>query len=218
VEKGVRDAVLERLRSSLLDLDRDAAIDAVRAIVEEGAATAKDGVDALTDALAAVGKRFQDGDWYLGELVYSGEIANEAMERLGPQLSARSGEGLGVVVVGTVEGDLHDLGKNIFINYARGTGFEIADLGTDVSPEQFAEAAWKHRPVSLVVSCLVTVCAGGVARVIEGLGRQGLREAPKVIVGGAALTEEFAREVGADAFAPDAVTGTEIIRGWSGSQ
>jgi methanogenic corrinoid protein MtbC1 len=213
----VRDAPLEKLRRSLLELDKDATMDAVRAIVADGAPGAKKGVDALSDALAEVGKRFQDGDWYLGELVYSGEIAKEAMELLGPRLSARVGDGLGVVVVGTVEGDLHDLGKNIFINYARSTGFEIADLGTDVSPEQFAKAVQNHRPVALGLSCLLTVCAGGVGRVIGELESQGLREASKVIVGGAALTEEFAREVGADAFAPDAVTGTEVIRGWSNS-
>ena len=213
----MQDAVLEKLRRSFLELDKKAAMGAVRAIIEDGAAGAKEGVDALTEALAVVGKRFQDGDWYLGELVYSGEIAKEAMELLSPHLPAKVGEGLGAVVVGTVQGDLHDLGKNIFKNYARSTGFEIADLGTDVSPEQFAEAVQNHRPVALGLSCLVTVCAGGVGCVIEELGRQGLRESSKVIVGGAALTEEFAREVGADAFAPDAVTGTEIIRGWSES-
>jgi methanogenic corrinoid protein MtbC1 len=217
LEKEVRGALLEKLRRSLLELDKGAAMDAVRAIVEDGAAGAQEGVDALTDALAEVGRRFQEGEWYLGELVYSGEIAKEAMELLGPQLAASAGEGLGVIVVGTVEGDLHDLGKNIFINYARSSGFEIADLGTDVSPEQFAEAVQNHRPVALGLSCLLTVCAGGVGRVIEELSSRGLREASKVIVGGAALTEEFAREVGADAFAPDAVTGTEIIRGWSES-
>jgi methanogenic corrinoid protein MtbC1 len=217
VEQGVPDAVLERLRRSLLELDKKGVMGAVQAIVEDGAAGAEEGVDALTEALAVVGKRFQDGDWYLGELVYSGEIAKEAMELLGPHLSARVGEGLGVVVVGTVQGDLHDLGKNIFKNYARGTGFEIADLGTDVSPTQFAEAVENRRPVALGLSCLLTVCAGGVGRVIEELERRGLRGSSKVIVGGAALTEEFAREAGADAFAPDAVTGTEIIRGWSGS-
>jgi 5-methyltetrahydrofolate--homocysteine methyltransferase len=217
VGNEVRDALLEKLRRSLLELDKGAAMEAVRAIVEGGATAAQEGVDALTEALAEVGRRFQDGEWYLGELVYSGEIAKQVMDLLGPRLSAGAGEGLGVIVVGTVRGDLHDLGKNIFISYARSSGFEIADLGTDVSPEQFAEAVRDHRPVALGLSCLLTVCAGGVGRVIEELASQGLRETSKVIVGGAALTEEFAREVGADAFAPDAVTGTQIVRGWSGS-
>ena len=213
----MREMLLEKLRNALLELDKGAVMDAARVLVDDGAAGAKHGIDALSDALATVGKRFQDGDWYLGELVYSGEIAKEAMELLGPQLPVQAGAGLGVVAVGTVQGDLHDLGKNIFINYARGTGFEIVDLGTDVSPAQIAGAVRKHRPVALGLSCLLTVCAGGVGRVIDELERQGLRRASKVIVGGAALTEEFAREVGADAFAPDAVSGTEIIRSWGES-
>ena len=209
--------VLEKLKNSMLELDKEATLEAARAVLEDGAAGAKAGVDALTDALAVVGRRFQDGEWFLGELVYSGEIAKETTKLLSPHLSAEAGESLGIVVVGTVAGDMHDLGKNIFNTYAKCAGLEIVDLGTDVSTEQFAEAARKHHPVALGMSCLLTVCAGGVGRVIEELERDGLRKASNVIVGGAALTEDFAREVGADAFAPDAVTGTEIIRAWSES-
>jgi methanogenic corrinoid protein MtbC1 len=207
--------VLDKLKHSILELDKDTTLEAVRTLLEGGSEGAKAGVDALSEALAVVGKRFQDGDWFLGELVYAGEIAKEATELLTPHLSAPAGEALGVVVVGTVQGDMHDLGKNIFNTYARSAGFEIVDLGTDVSAERFVEAVRKHRPVALGMSCLLTVCAGGVGRVIEELTREDLREASKVIVGGAALTEEFTRGVGADAFAPDAVTGTEIIRAWS---
>jgi 5-methyltetrahydrofolate--homocysteine methyltransferase len=119
-------------------------------------------------------------------------------------------------VAGTVTGDLHDLGKNIFASYARSAGFDVVDLGVDVSAEAFAAAVREHEPVALGISCLLTSCAGGISRVIEELASQGLRDALKVVIGGAALTEEFAKEVGADAFAPDAVTGTDIIRGWSG--
>jgi methanogenic corrinoid protein MtbC1 len=211
----MQDALLAKLKGSMLELDKDAVLYAVRQVAEGGAEAAKQGVDALTEALADVGRRFQDGDWYLGELVYSGEIAKEAMDLLAPRLAAAAGEGLGVVVVGTVEGDLHDLGKNIFNTFARSSGFEIIDLGTDVSPARFAGAVREHRPVALGLSCLLTVCAGGVGRVIEELDRQRLRAETQIIVGGAALTREFADEVGADAFAPDAVTGTETIRGWS---
>jgi len=162
-----------------------------------------------------VGRRFQQGDWFLGELVYSGEIAKEAMELLSPHLVADGGRQRGRVVVGTVTGDLHDLGKNIFVSYARSAGFDVVDLGVDISAEAFTTAAREHEPVALGVSCLLTSCAGGIPRVIKELESQGLREAVRVVIGGAALTEEFAKEVGADAFAPDAVTGTDIIRGWS---
>jgi len=209
--------LLEKLKNSMLELDKEATLEAARAVLEDGAEGAKAGVDALSDALAVVGKRFQDGEWFLGELVYSGEIAKETTEILSPHLSTEAGEGLGIIVVGTVAGDMHDLGKNIFKTYAKGAGLQVVDLGTDVSAEHFVEAAREHRPVALGMSCLLTVCAGSVGRVIEELQRDGLREASNVIVGGAALTEGFAREVGADAFAPDAVTGTEIIRAWSES-
>jgi 5-methyltetrahydrofolate--homocysteine methyltransferase len=209
------DELLEKLRSSLLELDKEATLEAVRAVLQQGSDHAEAGVEAVTDALDQVGRRFQDGDWFLGELVYSGEIAKEAMELLSPHLSAGADKRLGTVVVGTVQGDMHDLGKNIFITCARSAGFDIVDLGTDVTLEQFAKAVLEHQPLALGMSCLLTVSAGAVGRVIEELDRRGVREPVKVIVGGAALTEEFAREVGADAFAPDAVTGTGIIRAWS---
>jgi len=209
----VQGELSEKLKDSMLALDREATLEAVVVLIEAGAA--RGAVDALTEALAVVGERFQEGEWFLGELVYAGEIAKDATELLAPHLTAEEGEASCLVVIGTVEGDMHDLGKNIFNTYAKSAGFEIVDLGTNVSPERFVEAAREHQPLALGISCLLTVCAAGVGRVIEALESEGLREASKVIIGGAALTEAFAAEVGADAFAPDAVTGTQIIRDWS---
>lgn len=207
---------LTRLKTALLDLDMDAAVESVRSIIDgDGAAGAQSAVDAVGEALQVVGRRFQDGEWFVAELVYAGEIAKEAMRLLSPMLAAGASRRLGTVVVGTVAGDLHDLGKNIFANYATSAGFEIVDLGVDVAAERFVEAAKAHRPVALGLSCLLTVTAGQVGTVLEALRRAGLRERVKVVVGGAALTEHFAREVGADAFAPDAVTGTDVIKVWS---
>ena len=209
-------AILEELSLSLLELDRDATLAAVRALLDRSdeSANAEAGVAALTSALDEVGRRFQEGEWFLGELVYSGELAKEAMDLLTPRLSAQASQKLGTVVVGTVQGDMHDLGKNIFVTYAQSAGFDVVDLGTDVSADGFAAAARSHQPLALGISCLLTVSASGISRTVE-LVRQEQRESLKVIVGGAAITEEFAREAGADAFAPDAVTGTGIIRSWS---
>lgn len=210
---------LRDLKAGLLELDKSRTLEAAQALLaSEGGAGAQAGVDALAEGLEIVGRRFQQGDWFLGELVYSGEIAKEAMELLSPHLRAGGSRQRGRVVAGTVTGDLHDLGKNIFASYARSAGFDVVDLGVDVSAEAFAAAVREHEPVALGVSCLLTSCAGGISRVIEELANQGLRDALKVVIGGAALTEEFAREIGADAFAPDAVTGTDIIRGWSGER
>ncbi len=204
------------LREALLALDKEQLLAGVDALVEaSGASRAQEAVDTIAEALQIVGQRFQDGDWFLNELVYSGEIAKEAMEKLSPLLTASGREGNGLVIVGTVQGDLHDLGKDIFLNYARSAGFAVVDLGVDVSAEDFTKATHEHEPVAVGMSCLLTSCAGGVGRVIEGLTGAGLRDEVKIIVGGAALTEGFAGDVGADAFAEDAVTGTDIIRAWA---
>jgi len=208
--------ILEKMKSSLLDLDMDATIENVNSIIRsDGTVSVQEAIDAISEALQVVGKRFQDGDWFLTELVYSGEIAKAAMELLSPLLAVGTSQQLGAIAVGTVAGDLHDLGKNIFINFARSAGFEVIDLGVDVSKEKFVSAVKEHSPLALGMSCLLTVTAAEIGRVIEELINQGLRDKIKVIIGGACLTEGFAKDVGADAFAPDAVTGTDIIKKWT---
>ncbi len=207
--------ILEKMKSSLLDLDMDATIENVNSIIRsDGTVSVQEAIDAISAALQVVGKRFQDGDWFLTELVYSGEIAKEAMELLSPLLAVGTSQQLGAIAVGTVAGDLHDLGKNIFINFARSAGFEVIDLGVDVSKEKFVSAVKDHSPLALGMSCLLTVTAAEIGKVIEELINQGLRDKIKVIIGGACLTAGFAKDVDADAFAPDAVTGTDIIRKW----
>ena len=208
--------ILEKLKSSLLDLDMDATIENVNSIIRsDGTVSVQEAIDAISEALQVVGKRFQDGDWFLTELVYSGEIAKAAMELLSPLLAVGTSQQLGTIAVGTVAGDLHDLGKNIFINFARSAGFAVIDLGVDVDKEKFIGAVKEHSPLALGMSCLLTVTAGEIGKVIEELINQGLRDKIKVIIGGACLTEGFAKDVGADAFAPDAVTGTDIIKKWT---
>jgi methanogenic corrinoid protein MtbC1 len=209
-------SVLERLKNSLLELDMETAVEAANSIVEvDDSEAVKDAVGAVADALQIVGKRFQAGEWFLAELVYAGEIVKSVMSLLSPLLEAGAMESAGTVVVGTVAGDLHDLGKNIFISYARSAGFKIIDLGIDVPTRRFVDAVREHKPLALGMSCLLTTTDMEIGRVIEELKGQNLRDKVKVIIGGAALTKQFAKDAGADAFAPDAVTGTDIIKKWS---
>jgi methylmalonyl-CoA mutase cobalamin-binding domain/chain len=210
--------VLHRLKRSMLELNMDTALESVRSVAEGFAGvTARDAVEAVSESLQVVGQRFQEGEWFVSELVYASEIAKEAMNVLMPLMDAGAFAALGKIVVGTVSGDMHDLGKNIFASYAKVAGFEVIDLGVDVAKEKFADAVGEHHPLALGLSCLLTLTAGQVGQVIEELHRRGLRREVKVVVGGAALTERFATEVGADAFAPDAVSGTQIVRVWSES-
>jgi methanogenic corrinoid protein MtbC1 len=208
--------VLERLRNGLLELDIDTAVEAANSIIKEDTPLAvKEAVDAVTDALHIVGKRFQDGEWFLAELVYAGEISKEIMNILSPLMEAGALGSAGTIVVGTVAGDLHDLGKNIYINYAKSAGFNMIDLGIDVPTQKFVDAVKEHHPLALGMSCLLTSTDMEIEKVVEELKRQDLRDKVKVIIGGAALTEQFAKDAGVDAFAPDAVTGTDIIKKWS---
>ncbi len=207
--------ISDEIKNSLLALDMNATIEHINSFInKQGETTVQEAVEAVSEALEVVGKRFQSGEWFLAELVYSGEIAKAAMELLSPLMAAGSSQQLGSIVVGTVAGDLHDLGKNIFINYSRSAGFEVIDLGIDVPTEVFVSAVKEHNPLALGMSCLLTITSEEVRKVIEDMEKQGVRDGVKVIIGGAALTEQFAREVKADAFAPDAITGTDIIRGW----
>ena len=208
--------VLQRLRLGLLDLDMTVALDAARSIADGATkADAKQAVDTISSALQVVGKRFQDGEWFLAELVYAGEIAREAAQLLLPHIQGKASEPLGTIVVGTVAGDLHDLGKNIFINHARSVGFEVFDLGIDVPTEKFIQSVREQKPFVLGMSCIMTTMMRSLEKVVEEMGKQGLRDGVKIIIGGAALTEQYAESIGVDAFAPDAVTGTDIIKGWS---
>jgi len=210
---------IDQLRDGLLALDMDAALKATNSVIKlQNKSKVKEAVDAVTQALQVVGKRFQEGEWFLAELVYAGEIAKEVMNLLSPLMQAELSQSRGTIVIGTVANDLHDLGKNIFINYARSAGFKVIDLGVNVPTEKFVNAVKEHRPLSLGMSCLLTSTEGELGKVIQELKRQNMREKVKVIIGGAALSERVARDISADAFASDAITGIDIIKGWSTSK
>ena len=210
---------IDQLRDGLLALDMDAALKATNSVIKlQNKSEVKEAVDAVTQALQVVGKRFQEGEWFLAELVYAGEIAKEVMNLLSPLMQAELSQSQGTIVIGTVANDLHDLGKNIFINYARSAGFKVIDLGVNVPTEKFVNAVKEHRPLALGMSCLLTSTEGELGKVIQELKRQNMREKVKVIIGGAALSERVARDISADAFAPDAITGIDIIKGWSTSK
>ena len=197
----------------------DVALKAADAIVKKQSKSAvKEAVDTVTEALQVVGKRFQTGEWFLSELVYAGEISKEIMNLFSPLLQAESSQSKGTIIIGTVAGDLHDLGKNIFINYAKSAGFNVIDLGVDIKTNRFIEAVKEHKPIALGMSCLLTSTEPELGKVIQELKKQGLREGVKIVIGGAALSQRVADDIAADAFAPDAITGLDIIKKWSASK
>ena len=208
-----------KIKNELLALDMDAALKAAGEVAKsQNKAAVKEAVDAVTQALQVVGKRFQDGEWFLSELVYAGEISKEIMNLLSPLMQSEPSQSYGTILIGTVAGDLHDLGKNIFINYARSAGFKVVDLGVNVPTGNFVSAVREHKPIALGMSCLLTSTEPELVKVIQELKKQGLREGIKIVIGGAALSQRVADDIAADAFAPDAITGLDIIKGWSTSK
>jgi methanogenic corrinoid protein MtbC1 len=208
-----------KIKNELLALDMDAALKAACEVVKsQNKSAVKEAVDDVTQALQVVGKRFQNGEWFLSELVYAGEISKEIMNLLSPLMQMESSQSQGTILIGTVSGDLHDLGKNIFINYARSAGFKVVDLGVDVPTGKFVSAVREHKPIALGMSCLLTSTEPELGKVIQELKKQGLREGLKIVIGGAALSQRVADDIAADAFAPDAITGLDIIKGWSTSK
>jgi len=174
----------------------------------------RDLLDALTDGLKELGEKFSRGEAFIPELVFGGEIFNEAMKVLGPQMSTGAGiqrKSKGKVIMATVKGDLHDIGKNLVTTFLNVGGYQVIDLGTDVPNEKLIEVIQKEKPEVVGLSSLLTTTMLGQRQFMAMLKEEGLRAKVKVIVGGAPVSQAWADEIGADAFGADAVDGKNKI-------
>jgi 5-methyltetrahydrofolate--homocysteine methyltransferase len=167
--------------------------------------------EALIAAMDEVGCRFEDGDFFVPEMLISARAMQAGLALLKPHLASTDIQAAGKVAIGTVKGDLHDIGKNLVAMMLEGAGFEIIDLGVDVAPQSFVDAVQEGANL-IGMSALLTTTMTNMGATIEALKAAGLRDKVKVMVGGAPVTEEFARSIGADAFAPDASSATRVAR------
>ncbi len=192
------------LYNAVLDGDARGA----KAAVEEALAIGADPQDLLSSymipAMDEVGKRFDDGEYFVPELLISARAMKAGMELLRPLLAETGAKPVGTVVVGTVRGDLHDIGKNLVASMLEGGGFKVIDLGVDVGPEKFTAAITEHHPDIVAMSALLTTTMPGMKATIEELTRAGIRNSVKVMIGGAPVTRRYAAEIGADAFSESA--------------
>jgi 5-methyltetrahydrofolate--homocysteine methyltransferase len=168
--------------------------------------------DGLISAMDEVGRRFEAGDCYIPEMLRSAKAMKAALEALRPHLVSANVEPLGRIVIGTMHGDLHDIGKNLVGIMLQGVGFEVIDLGNNVPAARFVEAIDKHRPGFVGFSAMLTTTRSAMAGAIAALDAAGLRGAVRVIVGGAPVTGEFAREIGADLYAPTGPEAAQLLR------
>jgi methanogenic corrinoid protein MtbC1 len=168
----------------------------------------------LRRGLEEVGKRYEAGEYFLSELLFSASMMNDAMDILNPYLKGVKFKKKGTIVLGTVKGDIHDIGKNIFKMFAQASGFEVHDLGVDVDTQKFLEKLRETKAEILALSALLTTTRNEMQVVVDALIQNGMRDDVKVLIGGNAVDKKFAEEIGADAAARDAVEGVEICKKW----
>jgi 5-methyltetrahydrofolate--homocysteine methyltransferase len=190
----------------------------VRAGVQQALADGLPAPEILEKGLIAgmdeVGRDFKAGDLFIPEVLACAKAMHAGMDVLRPLLAEGKGRtSLGKVVIGTVQGDVHDIGKNLVIMMLEGAGFEVTDLGVDVPPQKFVEAVGARSPRILGMAAMLTTTTPMMKTVIEALAKAGLRAQVKVLVGGAPVTSAYARQIGADAYAPDAATAVDVARG-----
>lgn len=170
-------------------------------------------VDECRKGMDIVGERYKNKEYFLSELIVSGEIFKEAMAVIKPMLKAgEQSEPIGRMVLGTVKGDIHNIGKDIAATLLRAAGFEVYDLGIDVAPGKFVEKLTETRATILGMSGLLTPSFGSMKETVEAVETAGLRDKVKIIIGGGIVTEQVRKYVGADAFTDDAADGVEICR------
>jgi len=176
----------------------------------DGGATAKDVLDnGLLAGMDVVGKRFKAGDMFIPEVLLCARTMHGAMDILKPLLSEGDRAGAGTVVIGTVEGDLHDIGKNLVAMMLQGAGFKVVDLGTNIKPQDFVAAVKEHNPNIVGMSALLTTTMPKMEETIEALKEAGLRDQVKIMAGGAPVTQDFIEKIGADAYGANAAAASE---------
>lgn len=196
--------LIQNIYREVVDGNQKAAKAAVQAALDAGLAADVILSDGLIAAMGEVGQLFEQGEYFVPEMLVSAKSMQEGLNLLRPLLVAQGIEPVGKVVIGTVKGDLHDIGKNLVSMMLEGAGFQVIDLGTDASPEKFVDAIHAHQPQLIGMSAMLTTTMPNMRHVITALETAGLRQDVRVMVGGAPVTETFAQQIGADGYAPDA--------------
>jgi 5-methyltetrahydrofolate--homocysteine methyltransferase len=209
-----RDSQLQKVAKAVSDLNLEHIKEIIKEALDAGVPAYEIVAKGLGKGMEIVGQKYEAHEYFLPELVVAGEVMYSGLENLKPLLRGKVSESKGVIVAGTVEGDIHDIGKNLFVMLATAAGFEVHDLGNDVSAEKFVQKIKEVRADYVGMSALITTTMDKMKSIIDELKKAGLRDKVKVIVGGAPLTEAYAKKIGADAFAADALDGVRLCQQW----
>jgi methylmalonyl-CoA mutase cobalamin-binding domain/chain len=206
--------MIDQLEESIIDLDIEKAVDVCRKLVESSTVSPDQLFEAIGRALEIVGSKYEAGEYFLSELIMAGEVVKQILNVIEPIYGGAEREPIATVVLATVRGDLHDLGKNIFTMLLQSSGFRVVDLGVDVSAEKIIDAVRENGADTLGLSSLLTTTVPELENVVKELKKSGLREKVKVLVGGAAVNAEVAKRYGVDAWGKTAVEGLNICKQW----
>lgn len=202
----------DALKEAIMAGDEKGVEAQVRKALDEGGKPQDILKNGLIAGMEVVGKRFKAGEMFLPEVLLSAEVMHKGLDIVNPMLAKAGHKGLGTVVIGTVEGDIHDIGKRIVGFLLEGTGYQVVDLGVDVKAEAFAQAVEKHKPDVLGMSALLTTTMLNMSKTIDLLKEKGLRSRLKIIVGGAPINDQFAKSIGADGYAPEAGSAIDLVK------
>ena len=198
------ETILQTIYNGILNGEQNTVTQKVQEALTAGIAPAEILNDAMIAAMAEVGRLFEEGEYYVPEMLIAARAMQSGMALLKPYLLQTGVRSFGKVVIGTVKGDLHDIGKNLVAIMLEGAGFEIKDLGTDVTPEKFVETVRLGGIDLIALSALLTTTMPNMKNIIQALEAAGLRNQVKVMIGGAPVTEAYAQQIGADGYAQDA--------------
>ncbi len=205
-------ADMSLLAQALDQGDREKTVELTRKSLDGGANPQDIISKGLQAGMAAVGEKFSSGEYFLPDMLMAARAMKAALEVLSPALEKTGIPTIGKVVIGTVEGDMHDIGKNVVATFLSGNGFEVFDLGNNVSVEKFIDGVKEREPEILGMSALLTTTMPVMGRVIKALGELGLRSSVKVVVGGAPVTQDYASYIGADGYAHDGGRAVPVCR------
>ena len=204
--------MLRELEESIVNLDSERAKDLCVKILSEKYSSIDELFRSIGSAMDAVGQKYEAGEYFLSELIMAGEVVKEVLEILEPYYRREEQKYIGTIVLATVKGDLHDIGKNILYMLLRSAGFKLVDLGVDVPAEKIVDSVRANNANIIGLSALLTTTVPQFKNVVDALREAGIRDMVKVIVGGAAVNEEVAKKYGADTWGRTAVEGLKICK------
>ncbi|MEJ2039010.1 MAG: cobalamin-dependent protein [Desulfosarcinaceae bacterium] len=209
--------MFEKLADAIINIREDEALEITQALIDKG----EDPIailDKCTEAIEEVGKRFEAGTYYLPELLMSGEMLKRISDLVKPSIKQDAvAEKKGKVLIGTVQGDIHDIGKNIVSFLLDINGFEVRDIGIDIPPADFVKAIEEFEPQVVGLSGLLTLAYDAMKETVQALSEAGLRDKVKVMIGGGQMSEKISDYVGADAYGKDAMHGVSLVKEWIGA-